>query len=48
MEQCAWELRQAEQLFGRHNIPVVNSADKSVEEIAVVVMQDKNLRRQAF
>lgn len=48
MEQCAWELRQAEQLFQRHNIPVVNSADKSVEEIAVVVMQDKNLRRQAF
>ena len=48
MEQCAYELRQAEQLFQRHNIPVVNSADKSVEEIAVVVMQEKNLRRQAF
>jgi len=48
MEQCAYELRQAEQLFKRHNIPVVNSADKSVEEIAVVVMQEKNLRRQAF
>lgn len=48
MEQCAYELRQAEQLFQRHNIPVVNSADRSVEEIAVVVMQDKNLRRQTF
>src|SRR6185503_17352178 len=48
LEQCAYELRQAEQLFARHNIPVVNSADKSVEEIAVVVMQDKNLRRQTF
>jgi [pyruvate, water dikinase]-phosphate phosphotransferase / [pyruvate, water dikinase] kinase len=48
MEQCAYELRRAEQLFARYNIPVVNSADKSVEEIAVVVMQEKNLRRQAF
>jgi regulator of PEP synthase PpsR (kinase-PPPase family) len=48
MEQCAWELRQAEQLYGRHRIPFLNSADKSVEEIAVVVMQDKNLRRQTF
>jgi regulator of PEP synthase PpsR (kinase-PPPase family) len=26
----------------------VNSADKSVEEIAVTVMQDKNLRRHVF
>lgn len=48
LEQCAWELRQAEQLFERHTIPCVNSADRSVEEIAVVVMQEKNLRRQTF
>jgi [pyruvate, water dikinase]-phosphate phosphotransferase / [pyruvate, water dikinase] kinase len=48
LEQCAYELRQAEQLFERHKIPCVNSADKSVEEIAVVVMQDKDLRRQSF
>jgi hypothetical protein len=48
LEQCAYELRQAEQLFQRHTIPYVNSADKSVEEIAVTVMQDKNLRRQTF
>jgi regulator of PEP synthase PpsR (kinase-PPPase family) len=48
LEQCAWELRQAEQLFARHQIPVVNSADKSVEEMTVVVMQEKNLRRQSF
>ena len=39
---------QAEQLYQRYNIPVVNSADKSVEEIAVTVMQEKNLRRHAF
>lgn len=48
LEQCTYELRQADQLFQRHNIPLVNSADRSVEEIAVVIMQDKNLRRQTF
>src|SRR6185503_17513364 len=41
LEQCTYELRQAEQLFQRYNIPCLNSADKSVEEIAVVVMQEK-------
>ncbi|MGH8482115.1 MAG: posphoenolpyruvate synthetase regulatory kinase/phosphorylase PpsR [Nevskiaceae bacterium] len=48
LEQCAYELRQAEQLYQRHHVPVVNSADKSVEEIAVTIMQDKDLRRQVF
>jgi [pyruvate, water dikinase]-phosphate phosphotransferase / [pyruvate, water dikinase] kinase len=48
LEQCAYELRQAEQLYQRHNIPCLDSADKSVEEIAVTVMQDKGLQRQSF
>jgi hypothetical protein len=48
LEQCTYELRQAEQLYQRHHVPVVNSADKSVEEMAVRIMQDKNLRRQVF
>jgi regulator of PEP synthase PpsR (kinase-PPPase family) len=48
LEQCAWELRQAEALYQRHHVAFVNSADKSVEEIAAVVMQDKGLRRQTF
>jgi [pyruvate, water dikinase]-phosphate phosphotransferase / [pyruvate, water dikinase] kinase len=48
LEQCAYELRQAEQLYTRYKIPVVNSADKSVEEIAVTVMQDKSLRRHVY
>ena len=48
LEQCAYELRQAEQLYQRHQVPVVNSADKSVEEMAVTIMQDKGLRRQVF
>lgn len=48
LAQCAYELRQAEQLFRRHNIPSVNSANMSIEEIATVVMQEKGIRKQTF
>jgi len=41
----AYELRQAEQLYRRHNIPSLNSANMSIEEIAATVMQEKGLRR---
>lgn len=45
LAQCAYELRQAEQLYRRHNIPQLNSAAMSIEEIAALVMQEKGLRR---
>ena len=48
LAQCAYELRQAEQLYQRHNIPYSNSSNMSVEEIATIVMQEKGLRRQTF
>lgn len=48
LQQCAFELRQAEQLYRRFNIPFVNSANMSIEEIATVAMQEKNLRKQSF
>lgn len=48
LAQCAYELRQAEQLYQRYNIPFSNSTNMSVEEIATVVMQEKGLRRQTF
>lgn len=48
LAQCAYELRQAEQLYRRHGIPHVNSASMSIEEIATVVMQEKDLRKQSF
>ena len=40
LAQCAYELRQAEQLYRRHNIPNLNSANMSIEEIAAMVMQE--------
>lgn len=47
LPQCAYELRQAESLYRRQNIPFINSANMSIEEIAAVVLQEKNLRRQS-
>lgn len=38
-EQCRWELRRAEDLFGEHRIPVINSSTKSVEEISTLILQ---------
>lgn len=48
LAQCSYELRQAERLYQRLNIPFLNSANMSIEEMATMVMQDKQLRRQAF
>lgn len=48
LPQCAYELRQAESLYRRSGIPFINSASMSIEEIASVVMQEKNLRRSGF
>ncbi|MDE2149606.1 MAG: kinase/pyrophosphorylase [Gammaproteobacteria bacterium] len=45
LEQCAWELRQAEALYRRLNLPFVVSANKSIEEIAARVLQVTGLRR---
>lgn len=45
LAQCAYELRQAEQLYRRFNIPNLNSAAMSIEEIAAMVMQEKALQR---
>lgn len=38
-EQCTYELRRAEALLRAHHVPSTNSATKSVEEIATVIMQ---------
>lgn len=48
LSQCAYELRQAEQLYRRYQIPFVSSANMSIEEIATLAMQDKNLRKPTF
>ena len=39
LEQCSYELRKAEAMFRSHQIPTINSATKSVEEMSTVILQ---------
>jgi [pyruvate, water dikinase]-phosphate phosphotransferase / [pyruvate, water dikinase] kinase len=39
LEQCSFELRQAEAIYRTHRIPVINSSAKSVEEMSTVILQ---------
>lgn len=48
LNQCSYELRAAEQLYRKFNIPSVNSANMSIEEMATMAMQEKNIRRHTF
>jgi [pyruvate, water dikinase]-phosphate phosphotransferase / [pyruvate, water dikinase] kinase len=44
LEQCTYELRQAEAMYRNHRLPVINSSTKSVEEMATVILQTLNPR----
>ena len=43
LAQCRWELRQANELYTTHKIPVIDSSAKSVEEMAAVILQQTKL-----
>ncbi|WP_240770524.1 pyruvate, water dikinase regulatory protein [Nocardioides sp. GY 10127] len=40
-EQCRWELRRAATIYERHRIPVIDSSEKSVEEMATLILQQR-------
>src|SRR5215216_5702693 len=44
LEQCTYELRQAEAMYRNHRLLVINSATKSVEEMSTVILQTLNHR----
>jgi regulator of PEP synthase PpsR (kinase-PPPase family) len=39
LEQCSYELRQAEAMYRAHRLPVINSSAKSVEEMSTLILQ---------
>jgi [pyruvate, water dikinase]-phosphate phosphotransferase / [pyruvate, water dikinase] kinase len=45
LEQCSYELRQADVMYRAHGIPVIDSSARSVEEMSTVIMQ--HLSRQS-
>jgi [pyruvate, water dikinase]-phosphate phosphotransferase / [pyruvate, water dikinase] kinase len=42
LEQCTYELRQAEAMYRNHRLPVIDSSTKSVEEMSTVILQTLN------
>ncbi len=48
LSQCAYELRQAQQLYERDGVPWIDTTNVSVEEIATLIMVEKGLQRRAF
>ena len=48
LENCRFEVTEAEALMKRYNIPWINSTTKSIEEIATKILQDIKLERRIF
>ena len=45
LKQCRYELRAAEEMYRRHGIRYINTAEMSVEEIAARIIRDNELHR---
>jgi len=48
LENCRYEVQQAEKLMSREGIRWANSTAKSIEEIATTIMQEFKLERRAY
>lgn len=48
LENCRYEVEQAEQLMQRHAMRCLNSTSRSIEEIAATILQDVHVERHGF
>jgi regulator of PEP synthase PpsR (kinase-PPPase family) len=48
LENCRYEVREAEQLMERESITVLDTTTKSIEEIATTILHRAGLRRHAY
>ena len=48
IENCRWEIEQAEKLMRREGVRWLSSTTKSIEEIAATLMQTVKLERQSY
>jgi len=46
MRQCKLETEQAEQLFSRHKMPVIDTTHYSIEEIATRILNMSGIERK--
>lgn len=48
LQQCRLEVRMVENLYKKLNIPYLNTSTKSIEEIAVLILEQFSLERRTF
>lgn len=48
LNQCMLEIREVEALYRREKIPFIDTTSRSVEELAVKIMADKEIQRRIF
>ena len=48
LENCRWEVAQAEAMMKKHSIPWLSSTTRSIEEIATKILQDGKIERRVF
>ena len=48
LKNCEYEIREAESLMRRENIPFLDATSKSVEELATTIMQQAKLERRIY
>jgi regulator of PEP synthase PpsR (kinase-PPPase family) len=48
LDNCRFEINEAERLMRRYGIPWLNSTTRSIEEIATKILQDVKLERRVF
>jgi [pyruvate, water dikinase]-phosphate phosphotransferase / [pyruvate, water dikinase] kinase len=47
-KQCEWELQEVEHLFAKQKIKYLNTTNRSIEEIATKILQQKRINRRLF
>ena len=47
-ENCRYEVREAEQLMQRENIPMLDMTSKSIEEVATTILHRAHLERRIY
>ena len=47
-QQCMYEAREVESLYRKEKIPFINTTSRSVEELAVKIMNDTGIERRIF
>jgi len=48
LDNCRYEVREAEQLMNREGIPMIDTTSKSIEEIAATILHRAKLARHIY